>query len=77
MIGETFPLKCGIDEEREFLLASRAFARGWIGHWPDESPVALAERKQNGSATMAEALWLAWVELFEELSPAMAGEAGP
>ena len=77
VIGETFPLKCGIDEEREFLLASRAFARGWIGHWPDESPVALAERKQNGSATMAEALWLAWVELFEELSPAMAGEAGP
>lgn len=77
VIGETFPLKCGIDDEREFLLASRAFARGWIGHWPEESPVALAERKRNGSATIADALWLAWVDLFDELTVSMGGGPGP
>ena len=31
VIGETFPLSCGADNEREFLLKSRDFAHGWMG----------------------------------------------
>jgi hypothetical protein len=71
VIGETFLLHCSKDEEREFLLKSRDFAHGWIGHWPDESPAELAELAKTGKATIANAIWLSWVELFKELGPQM------
>ncbi len=71
VIGETFPLSCGPDDERDFLLKSRPFAQGWIGHWPDESPAELAELKKTDKATIQNAIWLSWVELFKELGPQM------
>ncbi len=71
VIGETFPLSCGVDDERDFLLKSRDFAHGWIGHWPDESPARLAEMKTTGQATIHNAIWLSWVELFKEIGPQM------
>lgn len=71
VIGETFPLSCGPDDERDFLLRSKAHAHGWIGHWPDESPAALAELKKSGKATIHNAIWLSWVELFREIGPQM------
>lgn len=74
VIGETFPLSCGVDDERDFLLRSRPFAHGWIGHWPDESPAKLAELKETGKATIHNAIWLSWVDLFEELGPQMTEE---
>jgi hypothetical protein len=73
VIGETFPLKCGADDERDFLLKSREFAHGWIGHWPDESPAELAELKKTGKATIQNAIWLSWVELFHDIGPQMTG----
>ncbi len=73
VIGETFPLQCGVDDEREFLLKSRDLAHGWIGHWPDESPDKLAELKRSGEATIHNAIWLSWVELFREIGPVMTG----
>ena len=75
VIGETFPLSCGADDERDFLLKSRTFACGWIGHWPDESPAKLAEMKRTGKATIHSAVWLSWVDLFKEVGPQMAGGA--
>lgn len=74
VIGETFPLSCGVDEERDFLLKSRPFAHGWIGHWPDESPAELAELKKTGKATIHNAIWLSWVDLFKEIGPQMRGD---
>jgi hypothetical protein len=71
VIGETFPLSCGADDERDFLLKSREFAHGWIGHWPDESPTELAELKKTGKATIHNAIWLSWVDLFQEIGPQM------
>ena len=71
VIGETFPLSCGADDERDFLLKSREFAHGWIGHWPDDSPAELAELKEKGKATIQNAIWLSWVELFQEIGPQM------
>ncbi|WP_442484715.1 cellulase family glycosylhydrolase [Aeoliella sp. SH292] len=71
VIGETFPLSCGADDLRAFLLQSRPHAQGWIGHWPDESPVKLRELKKTGEATIHNAIWLSWVELFEEVGPEM------
>ena len=71
VIGETFPLSCGVDDERAFLLESRTIAHGWFGHWPDESPAELAALKDAGKATIQHAVWLAWVDLFRELGPQM------
>jgi hypothetical protein len=73
VIGETFPLSCGVDDERAFLLESRPLAHGWIGHWPDESPAELAASKEAGNATIHQAIWLSWVDLFKELGPQMTG----
>jgi hypothetical protein len=73
VIGETFPLSCGADDERDFLLKSRDFAHGWIGHWPDESPAKLAELKKTGKVTIHNAIWLSWVKLFKEIGPQMTG----
>lgn len=75
VIGETFPLSCGVDDERDFLLKSREFAHGWIGHWPDESPAELSALKKSGKATIQNAVWLAWVELFKEIGPQMTDTA--
>jgi endo-1,4-beta-mannosidase len=71
VIGETFPLSCSADDEREFLLKSRGLANGWIGHWPDETPEQLAELKKEGKITIAQSMWLSWVELFREIGPEM------
>jgi hypothetical protein len=75
VIGETFPLRCGVKDERDFLLKSRSFAHGWLGHWPDQSPAKLAELKETGKATIHSAIWLSWVDLFKELGPQMTGGA--
>jgi hypothetical protein len=77
VIGETFPLSCGADDERDFLLKSREFAHGWIGHWPDESPAKLAELKRTGKATIHNAIWLSWVDLFKEIGPQMTRGISP
>jgi Cellulase (glycosyl hydrolase family 5) len=75
VIGETFPLSCTADDERDFLLKSRPFAHGWIGHWPDESPAELAKLKATGKGTIHNAIWLSWVDLFKEIGPQMTIEA--
>ncbi|WP_397570008.1 cellulase family glycosylhydrolase [Schlesneria sp. T3-172] len=71
VIGETFPLTCSQDDEREFLLKSREYSQGWIGHWPDHSPKDLDARRKSGTATIEDQIWLSWVELFEEIGTAM------
>lgn len=71
VIGETFPLSCGVEDERAFLLKSRGVAVGWIGHWPDKSPTELAELKKAGKIDIPQSMWLGWVELFKELGPQM------
>jgi hypothetical protein len=76
VIGETFPLSCGPDDLRDFLLRSRGLSHGWIGHWPDESPAELVELKNAGKATIQNAIWLSWVELFQEIGPQMTGAKG-
>jgi hypothetical protein len=73
VIGETFPLSCDAGDERDFLLKSRDFAHGWIGHWPDESPASLAEMKKSGKATIHSTIWLSWIDLFKEIRPQMTG----
>jgi hypothetical protein len=74
VIGETFPLSCGVDDERDFLLKSRGLSQGWIGHWPDESPAQLAELKKENKLTIPQAIWLSWTDLFKEMGPTMTNQ---
>jgi hypothetical protein len=71
VIGETFPLSCCVDEERDFVLKCRGLAHGWIGHWPDQSPEQLTELKKQGKISLEQGIWLSWVDLFREIGPEM------
>src|SRR5262249_41749717 len=71
VVEETFPLSCGVAEEREFLLKSRGIACGWIGQYPDQSPAELETLKRIGQITTAQTAYLAWINLFREVGPAM------
>jgi len=71
VIEETFPLSCGVDDERQFLLQSRGIAAGWIGHWPDQPPATLEQLQKTGKATLQDGIWLSWVNLFKQLGPQM------
>jgi hypothetical protein len=64
VIEETFTLKCGADELGQFIDQSRPYACGWIGFYWGKTPDQYRPPK-----TIAEALTLGWLELFEEKTP--------
>ncbi|QDU62975.1 Cellulase (glycosyl hydrolase family 5) [Planctomycetes bacterium Pan216] len=66
VIEETFTLKCGADELRQFFEKSRPYATGWIGFYWGKMPDELRPVK-----TIPAALTLQWLELFQELGPEM------
>jgi hypothetical protein len=76
VIEETFPLSCGISDERDFLLRSRGIACGWIGHYPDEGSSQLLNLQRSGLITVPQAIYLSWIELFRELGPEMLQPSG-
>jgi hypothetical protein len=71
VVEGTFPLTCGVADEREFLLQSRRIASGWIGQYPEETPNQLLDLKRSGKITAGQALYLSWIELFREVGPQM------
>jgi len=71
VIEETFPLSCGVPDEREFLLQSRALAAGWIGQYPAETPAQLLAQQSAGKLTVPQRAYLSWIELFREVGPQM------
>lgn len=71
VIEETFPLSCSPAEEKDFLLRSRGIACGWIGHYDGDSLEELRAKKKAGTLTINQAMYLAWLELFEKLRPEM------
>jgi len=66
VIEEMFPLKCSAADLGRFIDASRPVAAGWIGFYWGRTP---DECRQ--SATLADALTLAWLELFQEKAKAI------
>jgi hypothetical protein len=72
LIEETFPLTCSQEEERRFLLDSKGYAAGWIGHYNGETIPELESLRQSGKITPQQSAWLAWEQLFKELGPVMA-----
>jgi hypothetical protein len=77
VVEETFPLSCGVPELRQFLLQSRGRAAGWIGHYPLESSAELEALRQSKKITIAQAIYLSWLELFRDIGPDMTGAAKP
>jgi hypothetical protein len=71
LVEETFPLSCGVADERDFLLQSRGIASGWIGQYPEETPDHLLALQRSGSITVSQAAYLSWIELFREAGPLM------
>ena len=76
VVEETFPLSCGVGDERDFLLQSRGLAAGWIGQYPGETPDQLLALRRSGKITPGQALYLSWIELFREVGPQMLGPGG-
>jgi hypothetical protein len=76
VVEETFPLSCGVADERAFLLQSRSIAAGWIGQYPEETPDQLLDLKRSGKITAGQALYLSWIDLFREVGPQMLRQPG-
>jgi hypothetical protein len=66
VIEEMFALKCSGEELGDFLDRSRPHAAGWIGFYWGKTP----EQYRPGK-TIADAITLKWLELFEQKGPAM------
>lgn len=75
VVEETFPLSCGVPDERQFLLQSRGIACGWIGHYDGDSIKSLRKLKRDGTIGAGRAIYLSWLELFVELRPRTTGGA--
>jgi hypothetical protein len=76
VIEETFPLSCSAPELKEFLLGSRRYACGWLGHYNGEPIRQLEALRQSGKITVQQSAWLAWLQLFREMGPVMAHSPG-
>lgn len=76
VIEETFPLSCSAAELKIFLLDSRQYACGWIGHYNGESCAELEALEKSGKITLQQSIWLVWQRLFQQMGPAMSA-AGP
>lgn len=71
VIEETFPLACSAAELRQFLLATRGTAHGWIGHYEGVTPEELEETRRAGTITLPEQFMLDWLNLFREVKGEM------
>lgn len=72
VIEETFPLTCSAAELETFLRASRQYACGWLGHYDGRSRGELEDLQKEGKITVAQSVYLAWLQLFMRLKPEFA-----
>jgi hypothetical protein len=70
LIEETFPLACSVKELGDFIDGSKEHAAGWIGFYWGKTPDEL--RRSN---TIADALTLGWLALFEKKAKALEEKA--
>jgi len=67
VVEEMFPLKCSADELGKFIDDSKPHAAGWIGFYWGKTP----DQYREGS-TIADAITLKWLELFQKQRPKIA-----
>jgi len=70
VIEEIFPLKCDAAELGRFIDRSREHAAGWIGFYWGKTADEL-----RPATTVADALTVDWLELFERKAPEMTGQS--
>jgi hypothetical protein len=75
VIEETFPLSCGTDDLRTFLLESRGVACGWLGHYFGESIDDLDSLRRKDKLTAPQAITLDWLKFFRDMGPQMKGKS--
>jgi hypothetical protein len=61
VIEETYPLECSLPEFERFLDGSRKTASGWIGFYWGKTP-----DECRRSTTIADAMLLGWLDLFQK-----------
>ncbi len=71
VIEETFPLSCSGEELETFLLASREYACGWLGHYDGKTLAEYDALQRKNRITLPQALWREWLRLFQKLTPVM------
>jgi hypothetical protein len=71
VVEETFPLSCGVPDERDFLVRSRGLAVGWMGQYPAESLDELRARQKSGKLSLVQKKYLSWIDLFRDVGPQM------
>jgi hypothetical protein len=71
VVEETFPLSCGVADERDFLLKSRGLAAGWIGQYPSETLEELLALQKSGKLSLVQSIYLSWLDLFRDVGPQM------
>jgi hypothetical protein len=66
VIEETFPLACGADDLKKFIVQARPKTTGCIGFYWGKTP---AEIRAEKKPSMVDAFVLSWLDLFQELTP--------
>lgn len=69
LIEETFPLKCSLEEELQFIRESRPDASGWISFYWGQTPAEL-----QSAGTLPEAMLRDWLIRFQAAGPNSARE---
>ena len=69
VIEETFPLTCSRAELADFIERTRPIASGWMGHYDGMTIEQMKELKRKGTITVAQGIYLDFLELFRELRP--------
>jgi hypothetical protein len=67
LVEETFPLACSVKELEDFIDGSKKDAAGWVGFYWGKPPEELRKSK-----TIADAITLGWLELFERKAKSLA-----
>ena len=71
VIEETFPISCTMAELEAFLLSSRKYACGWIGHYDGATIADIDALEKAGQMTMPQAVYRDWQKMFLRLGPVL------
>ncbi len=67
VIEETFPLNCGVEQFREFLIDSRPIADGWVFHYDGQTPEEIDDLQAAGELTIAKSIWREGLRVLVEM----------
>jgi hypothetical protein len=69
VIEETFPLSCGPEQLEKFMLDSRQYATGWIGHYDGLTIEEINALERDKKMSVGQSIYRSWLRLFVKLKP--------